>query len=323
MRKLGELGVRRVSAVGLSLLDGSAAPEPLKPTAPTDSSGPRRKPRRKSIVDSIEAKTAGVVGTHEYRLQTYKDNDVGAAVSLWHDIPLYIEHGDEILLNFICEIPKWTRKKFELATDEERNPIKQDEKKGKLREFKRGDLAFNYGFLPRTWEDPDFVDPRTGCNGDNDPIDVCEGGLRQVPSGKICEVKVLGILAMIDEGDTDWKVVAIDATDPWAPMINTVDDLDQYLPGTCHAIREWFRLYKVPDGKPENKFGLDEKFMDKKFALEVISETNQHWKVMMKDVNSGRKRRLSLSHRPSLKGGGGGLDDAHEAMLAARAAVGS
>ena len=32
----------------------------------------------------------------------------------------------------VCEIPKWTRKKFELATKEALNPIKQDEKKGEV-----------------------------------------------------------------------------------------------------------------------------------------------------------------------------------------------
>ena len=40
------------------------------------------------------------------------------------------------------------RKKFEIATDEVGNPIKQDEKKGQLREFKKGDIFFNYGCLP-------------------------------------------------------------------------------------------------------------------------------------------------------------------------------
>ena len=40
------------------------------------------------------------------------------------------------------------RKKYEIATDEVGNPIKQDEKKGKLREFKKGDIFFNYGCLP-------------------------------------------------------------------------------------------------------------------------------------------------------------------------------
>ena len=33
--------------------------------------------------------------------------------------------------------------------------------------------------------------------------------------GKVRPVKVLGILCMIDEGEADWKVVAIDREDPW------------------------------------------------------------------------------------------------------------
>lgn len=38
------------------------------------------------------------------------------------------------------------RKKYEIATDEEFTPIKQDTKKGQLREFKKGDIYFNYGW---------------------------------------------------------------------------------------------------------------------------------------------------------------------------------
>ena len=108
----------------------------------------------------------------------------------------------------ICEIPKCTRKKFEVATTEGATPIKQDEKKGVLREFKKGDIFFNYGCFPRTWEDPRHVSPDTGYPGDNDPLDVCEIGLRQVQTGEIRPVKVLGVLAMIDDDETDWKVVA-------------------------------------------------------------------------------------------------------------------
>ena len=46
----------------------------------------------------------------------------GAPISPWHDIPL--DAGDG-LLNFICEIPKETSAKMEVATDEPTNPIKQ------------------------------------------------------------------------------------------------------------------------------------------------------------------------------------------------------
>ena len=61
---------------------------------------------------------------------------------------------------------------FEVATTEGATPIKQDEKKGVLREFKKGDIFFNYGCFPRTWEDPRHVSPDTGYPGDNDPLDV-------------------------------------------------------------------------------------------------------------------------------------------------------
>lgn len=38
--------------------------------------------------------------------------------------------------------------------------------------------------------------------------------------GEIIRVKVLGILAMIDEGETDWKVIAINVEDPDAANYN-------------------------------------------------------------------------------------------------------
>ena len=52
------------------------------------------------------------------------------------------------------------------------------------KQFKKGDIFFNYGCLPRTWEDPTFVHPDAeGCRGDNDPVDVCEIGARIVKTG--------------------------------------------------------------------------------------------------------------------------------------------
>ena len=236
-----------------------------------------------------------------------------AELSLWHDVPLVAEGGvassvestsasgllasrrwrggrrgdsgrtrrkiliSTQLFNFICEIPKCTRKKFEVATTEGATPIKQDEKKGVLREFKKGDIFFNYGCFPRTWEDPRHVSPDTGYPGDNDPLDVCEIGLRQVQTGEIRPVKVLGVLAMIDDDETDWKVVAIDAEDRWAPELNDVEDVERLIPGTISLIREWFRTYKIPDGKPPNKFALDEKCMGAKYAHKVIHETHTFW----------------------------------------------
>lgn len=40
-------------------------------------------------------------------------NGKGAVVSPWHDIPLFAGNG---LVNFVCEIPKETSAKMEVAT---------------------------------------------------------------------------------------------------------------------------------------------------------------------------------------------------------------
>ncbi|KAA8536327.1 hypothetical protein F0562_028805 [Nyssa sinensis] len=52
--------------------------------------------------------------------------------------------------------------------------------------------------------------------------------------------------------------------------------------GTLTAIRDWFRDYKIPDGKPANKFGLGNKAANKDYALKVIAETNESWAKLVK-----------------------------------------
>ena len=44
---------------------------------------------------------------------------------------------------------------------EEHTPIKQDIKKGKLREYPYP-IYWNYGMLPRTWENPDIANEELG-----------------------------------------------------------------------------------------------------------------------------------------------------------------
>lgn len=165
----------------------------------------------------------------------------------------------------------------QVATKEENNPIKQDEKKGVLREYKWGDMMFNYGFFPQTWEDPEHVDPDTQCRGDNDPLDVVEVGVVQMRTGEVAAVKVLGVLGMIDDGETDWKVFTIRLDDPIAHKLNDLEDLEREIPGAVTALREWLRVYKVPEGKPLNAFSHDEKAQDRAFALKVVRETHAMW----------------------------------------------
>jgi len=228
------------------------------------------------LFSSYSTKVVGEVGSPEYRLK-FQDAS-GKDISPWHDVPL--ETGEPGVFNCIIEIPKMTKPKMEVATKEGSNPIAQDIKKGKLRDY-HGPIFWNYGMFPQTWEDPNVVHPETKCAGDNDPLDVVEIGSAALAQGSVEPVKVLGVLAMIDDGELDWKVIAISKNDKLAAELNDIGDVETKCPGVISGIREWFRWYKTPDNKPINAFGFDEKALDKKMALEVVEETNHAWKSLM------------------------------------------
>ena len=100
---------------------------------------------------SATTEVDGEVATESFRL---KFKGESGAISPWHDIPL--KDGDNY--NMVVEIPKMTKAKMEVATKEENNPIAQDIKKGKLRDY-HGPIFWNYGCFPQTWEDPNEKHP--------------------------------------------------------------------------------------------------------------------------------------------------------------------
>ena len=132
----------------------------------------------------------------------------------------------------VCLIPKLPHRVHAVNSatnvqDEESNPIKQDTKKGKLR-FYPYNINWNYGFLPQTWEDPNEKnDDCGGVCGDNDPVDVVEISSTKLEMGGVYPVKCVGVYAMIDDGELDWKVIAINEADPLAEKINDVEDVER------------------------------------------------------------------------------------------------
>ncbi|CAG7854191.1 Inorganic pyrophosphatase; AltName: Full=Pyrophosphate phospho-hydrolase; Short=PPase [Serendipita indica DSM 11827] len=185
----------------------------------------------------------------------------------------------------VVEVPRWTNAKMEISKEEPFNPIKQDIKKGKLR-FVRNCFPYvgyiwNYGAFPQTWEDPHELHAETNARGDNDPLDVCEIGERIGYTGEVKQVKVLGIMALIDEGETDWKVIVIDVNDPLASKLNDINDLETHVPGLIRATNEWFRIYKIPDGKPENTFAFSGEAKNKEYAMGIIHECHAAWQKLV------------------------------------------
>jgi inorganic pyrophosphatase len=222
---------------------------------------------------SYYTKAVSVVGTREFRVFLMKE---GLPVSPFHDVPLWADEKNKIA-NFLCEIPRGERAKLEISRVDPLNPIKQDEKKGKLRQI-HDPYPFNYGAFPQTWENPLVIDAETQCKGDLDPLDVCDIGSKVHRTGEVVQVKILGTWAMIDEGETDWKVLVIDVTDPDASKYNDASDVPRSVVERCFT---FLRDYKIPDGNPPNKFAFNGELKGRQLALVKIEEMHKEWKRLI------------------------------------------
>lgn len=214
-------------------------------------------------------------------------------VSYWHDVPLHPRikgvganepDPESECFHFVCEIPKHTRAKMEVRIDEPWTPIAQDvTMKGggvpALR-YLASRIPWNYGMIPQTLEDPAHcwnLPALEGLPGDGDPLDAVEiGAGRALRCGYVYRVKVLGAFALIDGDELDWKLITIRTDDPAAAGLRDISDVDAVFPGELRRIHDWFRDYKVADGKGRNRFGCEGQPVSREFAVaEVIGETHR------------------------------------------------
>lgn len=210
-------------------------------------------------------------------------------VSYFHDVPLALDVENKTA-SMVVEVPRWLNAKFEINTKLPGNPIVQDVKKGKVR-FVRNLFPYhgyihNYGAFPQTWEDPTVKHDVDDLYGDGDPLDVCEIGSEVVSTGSVKTVKILGSLALVDDGELDWKVIVVNVDDALANEVFDIHDVFVKCPGLLEATRQWFRDYKLPDGKPQNKFALNGAYRNQKETMETIVECHQAWRTLVEGKSS-------------------------------------
>lgn len=104
-------------------------------------------------------------------------------------------------------------------------------------------------------------------------------------------VKPLGVLGLLDAGETDWKVLVIDVRDPLADELHDLGDVERRCPGLLDATRDWFRVYKVPDGGDGNGFAFGGEWQGRRYAERVIEECADAWKELVR----GKARRGDIS----------------------------
>ncbi|GFE55138.1 inorganic pyrophosphatase [Babesia ovis] len=231
----------------------------------------------------IKAMEEGASGTPEFRV-FFTEN--GRKISPWHSIPY--KCGTSGLFNMVVEIPRHTTAKMEIATKLENTPIKQDLlKDGSLR-FLDCPYYWNYGAIPQTWEAPILYghgDPAfkgMSLVGDNDPVDAVDVSQTTLPRGTVVRVKVVGALALVDEGEIDWKVFVVREDDPHFGEINDIGDIDRVYPGTTTGVMEFFRWYKTPKGKPLNQFLPGKNFIGRDEANKVVEEMHESYLKLLR-----------------------------------------
>lgn len=153
----------------------------------------------------------------------------------YYKLPLYSSNN---LLNVVIEIPAGTNKKYEYSNVSKRFELDQINGKNRIIHF----LPYigNYGYFPSTYSDPQQ-------GGDGDAIDVLLLS-ESVSMGTIIEVIPIAILKLIDDGELDYKVIAIPA-DKGKQIIETrtYSDFSQNFPEVKQIIEFWFLNYNRDD----------------------------------------------------------------------------
>ena len=254
-----------------------------------------------SALRSFSSKSIGAKFTSDYKIYA---TDGVKVISYFHDIPLNLDTS-LCTATMVVEVPRWSNAQFEIDTKTPGNPIVQDVKNGKVRFVKNlfpyHGYIHNYGALPQTWENPKQKSNIDGLIGDGDPLDVCEIGSEILATGSTSTIKILGSLALVDDGELDWKVIVINTKDPLADLIHDIKDVQAVLPGLLDATREWFADYKLPDGKPKNKFALEGQFRGLQETLEVVIECHESWKKLVSgeiDASEFATETVTLQGRP-------------------------
>ena len=151
-------------------------------------------------------------------------------------------------VSIIVEIPTGTSAKWEISKDDPK-AVQWEYKNDKPRIVNYLGYPGNYGAIPGT-----ALPKESG--GDGDPLDVMVLG-QAVPRGEVVDVRVIGILNMLDDGGQDDKLIAVLTEDSPFAHIESMTQLDTEYPGVSQIINTWFANYKGPDGGMEGN-GFDD-----------------------------------------------------------------
>lgn len=167
-----------------------------------------------------------------------------------------IDPGSADKMNVIIEINKGSKNKYEI--DKETGLIMLDRAM-----YTTQDYPFDYGFVPQTlWDD-------------GDPLDVLVLTTYPLFPGVLVKVRPVAVVNMVDDGESDAKIIAVPAKDPRWDEVKDLKDVNKH---TIKEIEHFYKTYKNLQDKVVEINGIDGK--DK--AMEAFERARENYK------NSGK-----------------------------------
>lgn len=154
------------------------------------------------------------------------------------------------VVNAIIEIPRNNRAKYEL--DKETGLLKLDRVI-----YSSMYYPANYGFIPRTYCD------------DDDPLDILVLSQIQVVPMCLVEAKVIGVMRMLDQGESDDKIIAVGKNDMSVSHYNDVSELPDHF---INELTTFFEDYKKLEQKSVKVEDIQNSQQAKQILLQAIED---------------------------------------------------
>ena len=176
-------------------------------------------------------------------LSCSKANDI-------YTLPAFTENG---VLQAVIEIPAGTNAKIEYNPETAQFEVDQRNGEDRIIDF----LSYpgNYGFIPSTKGD------------DDDALDVLVIS-EHLPTASVIEVIPIGIFKLIDNGEFDYKVIAVPYEEKQQIIKATsYQQLATSYPEIKRIIESWFLSYDADD------LAISQGWGDEQEALQIIEKT--------------------------------------------------
>ncbi|MFA0833757.1 MAG: inorganic diphosphatase [Methanobacterium formicicum] len=145
-------------------------------------------------------------------------------MNLWKDIPT----GPSVpqVVYAVIEIPKGSRNKYEYDKDKEAFSLDRVL-------YSPIHYPAEYGIIPKTlWDD-------------GDPMDILVVMEQPTFPGCVIETRIIGVMKMIDGGESDDKILGVPVNDPKFKDVQDISDMPKpFLDEISHFFTEYKRLEK-------------------------------------------------------------------------------